>query len=55
MYKRQVDIESYCRAAVGLSQFAVDYGHNVKELDINPIKVMQKGCVGLDMLLVNKV
>ena len=50
-----VDIESYCKAAVGLSQFAVDYGHTVKELDINPIKVMQKGCVGLDMLLVNKV
>ena len=37
------------------SQFAVDYGHTLKELDINPIKVMQKGCVGLDMLLVNKV
>ena len=50
-----VDIESYCNVAVGLSKFAEYFRHSLKELDINPIKVMEKGCVGLDMLLIKTI
>ena len=47
-----VDIESYCKAAVGLSDLALAFGDCIDEMDINPMKVMTEGCVGLDALLI---
>ncbi len=47
-----VDIESYCKAAVGLSDLALAFGDCIDEMDINPVKVMAKGCIGLDALLI---
>lgn len=47
-----VDIEAYCAAAATLSAIAVAFKDQIKEIDINPIKALAQGCVGLDALLV---
>lgn len=47
-----VDIDAYCAAAATLSAIAVAFKGMIKELDINPIKILAQGCVGLDALLV---
>ncbi|MGI9284731.1 MAG: acetate--CoA ligase family protein, partial [Pseudomonadales bacterium] len=47
-----VDIDAYCEAAAILSAIAVAFKDEIKEVDINPIKVLEQGCVGLDALLV---
>lgn len=47
-----VDIDAYCAAAATLSAIAVAFRDQIKEIDINPIKVLAKGCIGLDALLV---
>ena len=33
---------------------AVEFADLVKEVDINPIKVLERGCVGLDALIIHK-
>ncbi|MCH7696189.1 MAG: acetate--CoA ligase family protein [Proteobacteria bacterium] len=50
--KPGVDITAYCKAAVNLSVLAVEFKEQIKEVDINPIKVLEQGCMGLDALIV---
>ncbi len=47
-----VDIAAYCEAAANLSVIAVEFEEQVKEVDINPIKVLEQGCLGLDALVI---
>ena len=47
-----VDVAAYCEAAANLSVIAVDFEEQVKEVDINPIKVLEQGCMGLDALVI---
>ena len=49
-----VDIPAFCEAAAILSVIAVEFADLVKEVDINPIKVLERGCVGLDALIIHK-
>ena len=48
------DIQSYCEAAAHLSAFMLNFSDSVAEVDINPVKVMNSGCIGLDALIVKK-
>ncbi|NKB36449.1 MAG: hypothetical protein GKR93_04665 [Gammaproteobacteria bacterium] len=50
--KPAVDIEAYCEAAAKLSVLALEFKDEIAELDINPVLLMEKGCLGLDALLV---
>ena len=52
--KTAMDVDAYCQAAAGLSRLAVNFADQLAELDINPVKVMSKGCVGLDAMLILK-
>ena len=47
-----VDITAYCKAAAKLSVLAIEFKQQIKEVDINPIKVLERGCMGLDALIV---
>ncbi|MDE0841945.1 MAG: acetate--CoA ligase family protein, partial [Porticoccaceae bacterium] len=49
-----VDIDSYCSAAAQLSVLAVEFADLISELDINPLKITNNGCQGLDALVVKK-
>ncbi len=46
------DIAAYCAAAARLSVLAVEFREQVKEADVNPLKVFEKGCLGLDALVI---
>jgi acyl-CoA synthetase (NDP forming) len=46
-----VDVEALARALVDLSKFAYRYREQVSEIDINPLRVMEKGAVALDALI----
>lgn len=48
------DIEAYTEALVNISKLACDYKDTLKELDINPIFVYEKGICAVDALIVNK-
>ena len=48
----KVDVDSYCEAAVRLSEIAVTLIDTVVEVDINPITLTADGCLGLDALMV---
>jgi hypothetical protein len=52
--KGAVDVQSYCLAAARLSAIALAFSDIITEIDINPIKIMPKGCMGLDALLVKR-
>ena len=47
-----MDIDAYCEAAAKLSAFAIEFKQQIKEIDINPVKVKVSGCIGLDALVV---
>ena len=47
-----VDVHAYCEAAAVLSVVAIEFADLVKEVDINPIKVHEQGCTGLDALVI---
>ena len=49
-----VDVPAFCEAAAILSVIAVKFADLVREVDINPIKVYEQGCVGLDTLMICK-
>lgn len=49
-----VDVPAFCEAAAILSVIAVEFADLVREVDINPIKVYEQGCVGLDALVIRK-
>ena len=48
------DVQSYCLAAARLSTFALAFADIITEIDINPMKIMHKGCLGLDALLIKR-
>ena len=48
------DVQSYCLAAARLSAFALAFADIITEIDINPMKIMHKGCLGLDALLIKR-
>lgn len=48
-----LDIDSYCEAAARLSSLAHQCCDLRVEIDINPIRVMSKGCIGLDALILS--
>ena len=50
--KPALDIASFCEAAANLSVLALEFKDHISELDINPVKVMEHGCIGLDSLIV---
>lgn len=47
-----VDVAAYCAAAARLSVLAVEFREQVQEVDVNPLKVFEKGCLGLDALVI---
>ena len=49
-----VDVPAYCEAAATLSVIAVKFADLITEVDINPVKVLEQGCVGLDALVIHK-
>ena len=49
-----VDVPAFCETAAVLSVIAVEFAGLVKEVDINPVKVMEQGCLGLDALVIRK-
>ena len=49
-----VDVHAYCEAAAVLSVIAIEFADLVKEVDINPIKVHEQGCTGLDALVIRR-
>ncbi len=46
-----VDVPAFCEAAAILSVIAIEFADLVKEVDINPVKVLERGCLGLDALI----
>lgn len=46
-----VDVLAFCEAAAILSVIAIGFADLVKEVDINPVKVLERGCLGLDALI----
>jgi acetate---CoA ligase (ADP-forming) len=50
--KPGVDLSAYCAAAAQLSVIALEFENKIIEMDINPVTVMEKGCIGLDALIV---
>ena len=49
-----LDMDSFCEAAAIFSVAAMEFSDVLLEVDINPVKVLSKGCIGLDALLVRK-
>ena len=49
-----VDVTAFCEAAAILSAIAIEFAGLVAEADINPIKVLEQGCVGLDALVISR-
>ena len=47
-----VDVPAFCEAAAVLSVMALEFADLLTEVDINPIKVLEQGCVGLDALII---
>ena len=47
-----VDISSFCKAAAIVSVLALEFKDQIKEIDINPFKLLAQGCIGLDVLVV---
>ena len=47
-------MDSFCEAAAIFSVAAMEFSDVLLEVDINPVKVLSKGCIGLDALLVRK-
>lgn len=52
--KPELDIEALAHAIVNISHFACDYKDSLRELDINPIFVYEKGICAVDALIVKK-
>ena len=47
-----VDIDSYCQAAALLSVLALEFEDQINEIDLNPVLLMERACIGLDALLI---
>ena len=49
-----VDVPAFCETAAVLSVIAVEFADLVQEVDINPVKVLERGCLGLDALVIRR-
>jgi acyl-CoA synthetase (NDP forming) len=49
-----LDIDSYCDVAAKMSAIALALSDSVVEIDINPVRLGVKGCIGLDALVVQE-
>lgn len=49
-----LSIEHYCECAARLSIMAIALGDCVAEVDINPLRLTENGCLGLDALVVTR-
>ena len=49
-----VDVPAFCEAAAVLSVMALELADLLTEVSINPIKVLEQGCVGLDALIIGQ-
>jgi len=47
-----LDIDAYCQAAALLSVVALEFEDQINEIDLNPILLIERGCMGLDALLI---
>jgi hypothetical protein len=47
-----VDVEAFCRAAAAFSSIVPAVADLVREIDINPVMVLERGCIALDALFV---
>jgi acyl-CoA synthetase (NDP forming) len=47
-----VDVEAFCRAAAAFSSIVPAVADLVREIDINPVMVLERGCMALDALFV---
>lgn len=48
----KVDVEAFCRAAAAFSAIVPAVADVVQEIDINPVMVLERGCIALDALFV---
>jgi acyl-CoA synthetase (NDP forming) len=48
----KVDVGAFCRAAAAFSAIAPAVADLVQEIDINPVMVLERGCIALDALFV---
>ncbi len=46
------DIDAFATAAANFSAMVYALGDHFEEIDLNPVKVMEKGCIALDALIV---
>ena len=49
-----VDVPAFCEAAAVLSVLAVTFADLLMEVEVNPVKVNEQGCMGLDALVIRK-
>lgn len=49
-----LDLDGFCSMASRLSVLAVEMADCIAEIDINPVRLMTDGCIGLDALLVRR-
>ncbi len=50
--KEPADIEAFAIAASNFSAMVQSLGDQLEEIDLNPVKVMAKGCIALDALVI---
>jgi acyl-CoA synthetase (NDP forming) len=48
----KADVEAFCRAAAAFSSILPAVADLVREIDINPVMVLERGCIALDALFV---
>ena len=46
------DVDAFATAAANFSAMVHALGDHLEEIDLNPVKVMEKGCIALDALIV---
>jgi acyl-CoA synthetase (NDP forming) len=49
-----VDADAFCRAAANFSLLAAALGDVIREIDVNPVLVLPRGCVAVDALVVGQ-
>ncbi|MGI9523799.1 MAG: acetate--CoA ligase family protein, partial [Hyphomicrobiaceae bacterium] len=51
---RPADLEALCEAISRLSVFAAAHADELESAEINPLRALPKGCIGLDALIIKK-
>jgi ATP-grasp domain len=53
-HKRTLAVEEFCRTAARFSALVAGLGHQLAEMDLNPVIVHAEGCVIVDALIVGR-